>query len=210
MKEAVAEKGVKNLYHFTNIENLENIFMHGICSRKKLDQENIKSFYNDASRLDNCLSSICMSIEFPNYKMFFSLRDKNKDIKWAIIKINSRLLSDIECAFCWTNAADKSVSSIPIRRRMGKDAFLKMFEEREGYPSRKVLGIPKNYPTNPQAEVLVLDTVSVEYIDEIIFSNKIEMEILEKINKIKPDNISVKKDESKFFPRIDHKHWKST
>ena len=151
-----------------------------------------------------------MSIEFPNYKMFFSLRDKNKDIKWAIIKINSRLLSDIECAFCWTNAADKSVSSIPIRQRIGKDAFLKMFEEREGYPSRKVLGIPKNYPTNPQAEVLVLDTVSVEYIDEIIFSNKIEMEILEKINKIKPDNISVKKDESKFFPRRDHKHWKST
>lgn len=29
MKEAVAEKGVKNLYHFTNIENLENIFKYG-------------------------------------------------------------------------------------------------------------------------------------------------------------------------------------
>lgn len=54
---------------------------------------------------------------------------------------------------------------------MGTDAFLELFDDREGYPKREDLHINDWYPTNPQAEVLVFGTISTDYISAVYFEN---------------------------------------
>ena len=203
MKKILERKNINHLYHFTKVDNLKNIFKHGLVPRSILDKEQIKSSYNDDFRYDNCIDAICMSIEFPNYKMFYKLRqEKNAD--WVILCVDSSILVKSRCAYCWTNAGDNLMSSLPISKRCGKTAFLELFEDKEGFPDRIKLRIPDFYPTNPQAEVLVFDIISTELIKEVLFNNYIT---LNKYKDIIPNNITTKVDIKKFKPRVDWESW---
>ena len=81
MNRILEQKRIDTLYHFTRTENLENIFQYGIIPREVLDRRRIKSSYNDEFRYDDCLDAVCTSIEFPNYKMFYKLRQENPETK---------------------------------------------------------------------------------------------------------------------------------
>lgn len=74
MKRFLKQRQINNLYHFTQAGNLLNIFKYGLLSREILEEEGIHSYFNDNYRFDNCPHAVCMSIEFPNYKMFYKLR----------------------------------------------------------------------------------------------------------------------------------------
>ena len=67
-------RGVKHLYHFTNIDNLSSILRHGILSVNKLRSNGIKYFYNDPNRYDGNPDAISISISFPNSKLFYKFR----------------------------------------------------------------------------------------------------------------------------------------
>lgn len=71
IKEFVSQRRIKSLYHFTSLQNLESILNNGLLSRDKLKENNILHYYNDNLRLENKLNAICVSISFPNYKMFY-------------------------------------------------------------------------------------------------------------------------------------------
>ena len=205
MKNHIFKKGINNLYHFTNVENLKSIIQNGIIPRATLINEGIKSCYNDNNRYDNCLDAVCMSIEFPNYRMFYKIRCANPTAKWVVLGVNPSVLYECKCAFCWTNASDSSMYHQTIAARSGEDAFLRLFEDSVGYPSRKNLDIPPQYPTNPQAEVLVFENVSSGYIKDVIFNDTITAE---KYRYSVPEEVDIKIDESKFGPRRDYLHWK--
>lgn len=172
MRTFLKERNIDTLYHFTRAENLENIIKYGLLPRSSIDICGIESIYNDDYRYDNCTNALCMSIEFPNYKMFYSLRMKDPDTEWAVIKLSADVLLDFQCAYCWTNAGDSTMYSLPMEERMGKTILESLFRDCEGYPQRNSLGIPSYYPTNPQAEVLVFHSVPIEYIDCIYFENQ--------------------------------------
>lgn len=209
MKDILVEKKINNLYHFTNIDNLETIFSYGLLSRSALQDQNIKSYFNDSYRLDQCLDAVCMSIEFPNYKMFFKLRNQCKSIKWAVLEIDSTLLVKLKCAFCWNNAANSETSRIPIEERLGKDGLLQLFDDKEGFPERRELGIPENYPTNPQAEVLVFENILPCYIKRVIVEDEYTKNLVNtKLSKISK-NIPTIIDQSKFKWRMDYTFWKN-
>lgn len=204
MKRILKQKQIDTLYHFTRAENLENIFRYGIIPRESLDQSEIKSSYNDEYRYDGCLDAVCTSIEFPNYKMFYKLRKENPETDWVVLKLDATILCDFECAYCWTNAGDASIYNVPVEKRMGINAFLELFDDREGYPKREDLHINDRYPTNPQAEVLVFGTISMDYIGAIYFEND---EDRQKYLDLIPDDISVKIYPKVFGPRDDWKAW---
>lgn len=209
MKDILVKKKINNLYHFTNINNLETIFSYGLLSRSALQDQNIKSYFNDSYRLDQCLDAVCMSIEFPNYKMFYKLRTQCKSIKWAVLEIDSTLLVKLKCAFCWNNAANSETSRIPIEDRLGKDSLLQLFYDKEGFPKRSELKIPVNYPTNPQAEVLVFENILPCYIKRVIVEDEFTKNlVITKLSKI-PGNIPVIIDPSKFIGRTDYKFWQN-
>lgn len=204
MQQLIEEKGIKSLYHFTNVDNLDSISRHGLIPRSNLTLGNIPFHYNDEYRYDGCLNAVCMSIEFPNYKMFYSLRRRHPDYNWAVLKIDANVLVEFNCAYSWTNAADAATSGTSIEERKGKDAFLELFQDREGYPRRTTLDIPKYYPTNPQAEVLVFDTIPIRYISTLIFDKDT---LTEEYRNLLPDTFSFSTDSNMFKWRKDYRSW---
>lgn len=206
MKKSILEKGINNLYHFTDVRNLENIFKYGVVPRSILDKRNIEHIYNDEYRFDKCKNAVCISIEFPNYKMFYKLRTDNKKRDWAVLEIDKGVLLDYDCAYCWLNAGDHSMYSCSIEERKEKAAFLELFNDRDGYPKREKTNLPCNYPTHPQAEVLVFGTIKPQYIKKVFFDKKI---ILEKYKKKISDDTPFELDVSKFGPREDYGYWQN-
>ena len=205
MQEILEERNIEWLYHFTQATNLESILRNGICPRDILINNRMPSRFNDQYRYDECTNAVCTSIEFPNYKMFYKLRCDNPDIEWVVLRINASVLYKFNCAFCWTNAGDSSMYNTPLENRIGIPAFLHLFDNVLGYPFREVSRIPDYYPTNPQAEVLVFNTIPVDYIEAIIFNN---YSTYFKYRNIIPEGIPAKVNENLFGPRKDYELWR--
>ena len=69
MEQLLKQRRIDWLLHFTQAENLPNIFKYGLLQRSILETSRIKSCFNDEYRYDECTDAVCTSIEFPNYKM---------------------------------------------------------------------------------------------------------------------------------------------
>jgi hypothetical protein len=165
-------RGISYLIHFTQLDNLESILKHGIISVSRHKEKNINARKNDLSRFDRCTEATSMSVQFPNYSFFYKKRNENKNIKWVILKIKPKILWEKRCVFCIDNAARNSVSGLSFEERQGAKAFEGLFKKIDDKPTRKELGIPDNYTTNPQAEILVFGEIELDYIEAIVFENK--------------------------------------
>ena len=201
IKMEVQRLKIKNLLHFTKIENLPNILQRGLFPRADLDAQGISYKYNDEKRLDFCGNASCLSISFPNYKMFFKYRNIDKNQKWIVISLSPNLLWEKECAFCYSNAADSEITAIPLEDRKNPEAFLEMFRDFQHYPKRSVLNLKDHYPTNPQAEVLVFDLIEPNYFQCCFFNDQYLMRSYQ-------NNIFYKYEENMFSPRVDYGYWK--
>jgi hypothetical protein len=168
----VKKRDIKHVLHFTQIENLQSIIQHGLLPKHDLDSCGIPYQFNDQMRIDNCDNAICLSISWPNYKMFYSYRKQNPIQDWIVISILPKVLWEKECAFCYSNAACSEIVNIPLEDRKKPEAFLKMFSDFDEYPKRYEMPLKDSFPTNPQAEVLVFDVVECQYIQSILFEKK--------------------------------------
>ena len=124
-------------------------------------------------------------------------------VEWVVLSIHPSVLWLKDCAFCIENAASNSVRFIPIDQRKGRRAFSQLFENREGWPQREDTGIPMNYTTNPQAEVLVFDVIEPNFIQSVNFKN------IHRYNefKLQYPNINSMLDRSVFDARFDYAAW---
>ncbi len=195
---------IDTLYHFTRIENLASILNFGLLPRKVLETKKISSIFNDPFRYDNCTNATCLSIEFPNYKMFYSLRMAEPNTKWVVLKLNIDILFEYKCAYCWANAGDASMYNKPLQSRMGTDAFIDLYSNHNGYPKREETKINDWFPTNPQAEVLVFDVIPLKYIDSINFQ---DCTTLNNFKHLIPDSIIAKVYPKVFSYRSDWEFW---
>ena len=164
IQEYAEQRGITYLFHFTRSENLGSIIQRGLVTRDVLIQEGNISACNDVYRIDGT-NAVCLSIAFPNYKMFWSLRERAKDqvIDWVVLAIRPAVLWELPSVFCRENAAAASVTAIPVGRRKLLGAFKSMYDDFDE-KKRAQLPIMDDYPTNPQAEVLMLDGVPRSYI----------------------------------------------
>ena len=147
---------------------------------------------------------ISVSIEWPNYKMFYKLRCEKPNADWAVLELNAEIICSCQCAFNWTNAGDSISYRIPLNRRMTKAALEDLFTDRDGYPSREELKIPNWYPTNPQAEILVFGVIPVSYINNVYF---IDRDTWSEYEDIIPSDINANVNKDLFYPRRDYKFW---
>ncbi len=202
-------KGIVNLIHFTRIENLKSILQHGLINRKELSRlpESERPIFNDQERFDGHIEAICLSVSFPNYQMFYKL-NKDKPDDWVVLLLDSSILWDLDCAFCQTNAASSKISSVPLEQRKTFEALKQMFTDEENV-SREELGIPANFTTNPQAEVLVFDTIPVKYIRGVNFRSISAMKAWQNLNSY-PENISLVASDTFFKPRSDWPKWQKS
>lgn len=202
IRQEVEKRNIKYLLHFTKLCNIESIIKHGLITRDKvLAYCNSKSI-NDEYRFDQT-NGICLSISFPNYKMFYSCRDRSKDEEWIVLGIRPNILWEKNCAFYYKNAASKIFRFSSLNERMTYQSFVEMFGEHE--KSRKELEIPENFTTNPQAEIIVLEDIPKNYIFAYATQNIYSQKILKE--KYPDEKFHIK---SEFFSyRRDYAHWRA-
>lgn len=184
-KEFIKSRDIECLIHFTPTKNLYSILEHkNLMSRAKLESLDIEQFdildyvkFNDEVRYDD-KNYINLSISFPNTFLFSKFQDRTKDdltITWCVLKINPIYLYVQETLFAVTNAASNSA-----KRQFGISGDiekLKMLFSNElrintfnGVRTLTRQNLHSKYPTDVQAEVLVKDGISIDYIDEICFA----------------------------------------
>lgn len=206
MKSIVEEYGIRYLVHFTRANNLESIFQNGLLSVEELNKRGLKYDKNDDYRFDGCMNAISLSIEFPNYRMFYKYREQNQNVDWVVLGIKRDILWEKTCAFCSDNAASSTISSSSLQERMGVDAFKRLYEDYPGKPSRKELGLDKAIPTNPQAEVLVFDKIETEYIWGVAFQSE---HAKNKYIHLLPEHVNAQVVDWIFKYRTDYEYWRS-
>lgn len=204
IKNIIQVRGIEYVLHFTRIENLEFILKNGIKTRQELENNNEEAVFNDTLRLDGHKDATCCSISHPNYKMFYSYRQAELEQEWVVIGIKKDIIWKKDCAFCVENAASNNVRVIPISQKKDINAFTKLFEEINGKPLRQDLGIPNYCTTNPQAEILVFDTILPEDIIGVGFQSKARANEYKALYGNKFQFIYHK---AFFMPRRDWSHW---
>lgn len=189
IRQICKERNITTLVHFTRIENLRSILQDGLIGRSLLEARGQQFLFNDNDRVDGHKEAVCLSISFPNYQMFYSIREKKKetqeanDSQWIILLLDAKVLWELDCAFCQDNAARKAISNTSLESRKRSDALETMFGDFYNIkhqdlqiPDPYLMHPKKAYPTHPQAEVLVFDSISVQFIKAIHFWNETTLE----------------------------------
>jgi hypothetical protein len=167
----IAERNVERLVHFTQLKNLSSILAEGLIPRIVVRATVPGALVNDAYRFDGRTWWNCLSATFPNSRMFFSLQRRDPEVEWCVLLISPRVLLEKEILFCKHNAADNRISKLADNDLRGSSAFLGIFEEIDGVPSRAEQALKDAYPTDVQAEILVRGRIDPEYLDGVVFRN---------------------------------------
>lgn len=171
IEELVHQRNITRLFHFTHSDNLSSILENGLLSRTVLDDdENIDYVYNDDIRIDGHKDAICLSVSFPNSRMFYKYR-RLRAGDWVILEIHPSVLWDKECVFYPTNAASNNVRLTDIENLKGSEAFSNLFAN-DVFGTQRNCNLPAEYPTDVQAEVLVFENIEMSYIVNTYHSNK--------------------------------------
>ena len=187
------DRGIERLTHFTDVRNIDSILENGIMSRKTLEEREITIIGTDRNRADyrnyredtDMRDAICLSVSFPNHKMFYKKRQSDEpdggagiERSWCVFLLDPVEVTKKDCLYFSHNAAS-------IRFR-DMDRRPDTHEDFEGLFSENVLGKNKatiqrtfpreasyaKYATSPQAEIVCLESIPVECIKECIFADE--------------------------------------
>lgn len=205
MRKLLEERNIKNLFHFTQYGNLDSIIRHGLVRRTELARREIDYRFCDDKRLDGYPQTISLSIGFPNYRMFYSARQRLGSEQWVVLAVSPQVLLDKPCAFFPQNAASGEYKDAALGELLGTNALEALFQD-VGGKTRAELKIPQHFPTDPQAEVLVFDDVEVDYLNFIYtqYTHQTK-EILANYPQIDKSKVACVPDY--FLPRMDYAHW---
>ena len=160
---------IREVLHFTRIENLPGIFEHGLLSRSDLQHADYDVYPSDGDRLDqdNDVISVSISCYYP--KMFEAKRFRSGNGVWAVLIFDSRILWECSCRF-FANGVTTNATKYEHGKRYGGFALEKMFSDYSprgdsNRPSfRAEHGLPPSWPTSPDAEVQVSSPVPISYL----------------------------------------------
>lgn len=200
------ERGIEVFVHFTNVTNLPSILDLGLLPREDLDYYFIDYSYNDSYRMDLVKNSVSLSVSSPNYRMFYKLRCANPNTHWAVILLSAIDVLKLDCAFCYTNAANSCITNIPINNRKTATAFESMFMDELFGNKRSEIGLELYETTDPQAEILVMEPIPVSAIEYIVFDSYAIMNQYKPI--IESHGINCSVDVGYYRPRRDYEYWR--
>lgn len=204
MKKIIQTRKIERLLHFTNIKNIPSIMENGLLTKENLEYNEIEHYYNDGSRNDG-KGTICFSIEFPNYKMFYKLRSEKYQERWCVIEVSSDIILNNKCIFYEENAGSKVMFSSDSEDKMGRLALGKLFENEE---LRLKNELPENFTTNPQAEVCVCIDIPADYIKKIYCEyNTVGEDVKSMLSQEHKKLVEISSDY--FQGRCDNAYWKN-
>jgi hypothetical protein len=170
--EVAQELRIPFLTHFTRVENLASILEQGLLPRSQVDAQVPGCLTNDALRLDGRTTYNCLSISFPNSRMFYRFRQDNPGTDWVILLLSPILLGREGVLFCKHNAADARISGTAGCHLTTPAALRGMFEEIANHTSRADQRLKAHDPTDVQAEVLVPGVIEPALIKAVVFPSK--------------------------------------
>ena len=221
IEKIIQDRGIKKLYHFTQARNLDSIFEHGILSRNKINGLKIDAAVNDRERWDGHTDAISVSISGANYRMLYAL-GKGKQNRgetcpgdaYVLLELDPSLLYELDCAFYPTNAASNRVRHASKTEFQSAQALENMFADGVPCPagtySRAKWNLDPCETSDPQAEVLVFETIPARYIKCVLFET--EDMVDEYCEWVTDDSHIpykiVSDDDKPFKPRRDFSDWK--
>ncbi|EOV8964978.1 DarT ssDNA thymidine ADP-ribosyltransferase family protein [Cronobacter turicensis] len=179
VQDVIQQRNITRLFHFTHSDNLPSILENGLMSRTVLDEERENYKYNDEFRVDGHLDAVCLSISYPNARMFYKYRQLNAG-GWVLLQINPSVLWVKECVFYPTNAASNNVRFNDLDLMRGPVALEALFAA-DVFGTQRVIGLPPEYTTDVQAEVLVFDRIEPSYIVHTLHPNKESAEYFKRL-----------------------------
>lgn len=183
IEESVKDRQIECLVHFTLLRNVPSIVQHGLLSRIELWNRNIPFLGTDSERRDGHRNAICISISFPNHKMFRQKRIERREESWSVLLLSTEILWKLDCAFYRTNSASDEMLKQEKEYGQTFDAFNSMFgDSRMGFlKQHRPAGLASAFPTDPQAEVLVFENIKTDYIEGIVVQDHEAVSELEKV-----------------------------
>uniref|UniRef100_UPI003AB40F61 DarT ssDNA thymidine ADP-ribosyltransferase family protein n=1 Tax=Enorma sp. TaxID=1920692 RepID=UPI003AB40F61 len=221
IEKIIQDRGIKKLYHFTQARNLDSVFEHGFLSRNKINGLKIDAAVNDRERWDGHTDAISVSISGANYRMLYAL-GKGKQNRgetcpgdaYVLLELDPSLLYELDCAFYPTNAASNRVRHASKTEFQSAQALENMFADGVPCPagtySRAKWNLDPCETSDPQAEVLVFETIPAHYINCVLFET--EDMVDEYCEWVTDDSHIpykiVSDDDKPFKPRRDFSDWK--
>lgn len=202
IEEFVGSRFVRNLIHFTPVTKLVHIAEEGLLSNSEVRRLNRPVL--DGLRMDGLDDHICVSISFPNYRMFhrYSLNSKRD---WCVLLIDPSLLWRRDCLFYPFNAASSKLSSLPRQAFQGLSALEAMFAAEVDGVARST-AIALNMTTSPQAEVLIPGVIPPPFISRVhFFDAETQCRYLPLL---RAAGVSTAVSSEYFLPRSDWEQWR--
>jgi hypothetical protein len=148
--------------------------------------------FTDAVRDEDFLEKNCLSISFPNWKLFFFHRQRFH-WQWAVLRLDPAVAAEFVCEFVPTNAAHTKV-----QHRPGIEAARRVFS---GEALRRKLGLASHEATDPQAEVLTDSVIPPSMILEVCVESESARQSLA------GRGVEARVDPGLFARRRDHAAW---
>ncbi|MCR4607822.1 MAG: DUF4433 domain-containing protein [Oscillospiraceae bacterium] len=205
------ERHVEYLVHFTPVDNLKSILENGIAPRVYFD-DGVDFISTDRERLDRHPECSCFSLSFPNYQMFSAKRSDTR-LRFAVLRIDIKALlsSNVDKIFMLpVNAAYNEVRwhiSDYDQLQDARNMFAKELVYKGISHRRSALGIPDEYPTSPQAEIMIDGIVPAKYIREIHFDSDVSLVNAQSMKDLLPYGTKMMYSNELFKRRLDCAHW---
>lgn len=175
----IAKREIERLVHFTPVSNIYSIFEQGhILSRDSLNRlehdENELDIWdyvvtNDKLRLDALPEYVNTSVQHINTPLLRTFQERMGDMckSMCVFVLSTDLIWCEDTLFSVGNAASNQ------SKRLGINGSFQKFEDIFKGDNRS--GKNDNEATDIQAEILVKNKISVEYVKQVIFEDIVEM-----------------------------------
>lgn len=204
IQEIVAERQIREIVHFTT-----NMGLTGILYQKCLKARNL---LKEDEALEHIVtintpkvfdpewkSYVNLSITNINLSLFGPSQNWHSEAKWRILAFDPVILSHPGVQFVTTNNA----YSWHLERGGGPAGLEKLFATSVkgvyGKPIARQIAMPRNFPTDPQAEVLYPESVHTDFLRRIVVPSQQDAEtVASKISALQHRPIPIIVDPSMF------------
>lgn len=169
----ITARKIERLVHFTLMDRLPAILSDGLIPRAELIKATPSRAVTDVSRPAQEHPFNCLSIEHPNYKMFYRYRCSDKTKSWVVLEFKPYpILKDSTTRFTTMNASCAGGFESATGGLKGLSAMF------DGARSKT---LATRFPTDVQAEVLYPKTIDASSITAICVESETDLKLAQKI-----------------------------
>jgi hypothetical protein len=200
---------IEKLYHFTSIENLESIAKFGLLGRSELSEKSIKYRPSDLEREEPILNGICCSFTSPNKYMLNNKIARGHNLVILEFEGLVELLTTKKFVGIPGNFGSSILKNEFTQwpeNFIGGAGLSNLFLNQE---IRDLYDVPDSEPTDPQSEIIFLDSIPWHYV-KTIYSPKIQgyadQNVVREVLKKLPGNVIFQSQNERLFESIDWKN----